>query len=263
MRVSAMRVLDPDAPSAVTGRAPRKPRSGSSLRGVGDETGEAGAETGLRPRRSRRNVSTASSSVIPPGSGMNDATSVFVEAVEVERDVDAVDLARARASTASLPVWMPAAAMNSRSGGSRSRAPSSATCAGSTAPASRIIRSGMPHSLPDGELSGVFRSPCASTQTTASRSWRVASPSTAPTCEQQQPPRTSGRSGSSEARASICSASVSSATTAASGYGSSVNAASAIASPPFAPGARHADEPGGELAAAGVALVLGARAPPR
>ena len=52
-----------------------------------------------------------------------------------------------------------------------------------------IIRRGMPHSFPDGDVSGVFRSPCASIQTIASRSWRVASPSTAPMCEQQHPPR--------------------------------------------------------------------------
>ena len=53
----------------------------------------------------------------------------------------------------------------------------------------------MPHSFPDGEVSGVFRSPWASIQMTPSRSWREASPSTAPMCEQQQPPRTSGRCG--------------------------------------------------------------------
>ena len=33
-----------------------------------------------------------------------------------------------------------------------------------------IIRSGIPHALPDGELSGVFRSPWASIQTIAMRS---------------------------------------------------------------------------------------------
>jgi hypothetical protein len=35
----------------------------------------------------------------------------------------------------------------------------------------------MPHSFPDGELAGVFRSPCASSQTTPRRPWRDASPS--------------------------------------------------------------------------------------
>ena len=38
------------------------------------------------------------------------------------------------------------------------------------------------------------------------------------------------------------------ATTAVSGYGQRERAASAIASPPDAPGARHANQPGGELA---------------
>ena len=38
---------------------------------------------------------------------------------------------------------------------------------GRTNPASRIMRNGMPHRFPDGDVSGVFRSPCASIQTTA------------------------------------------------------------------------------------------------
>ena len=66
--------------------------------------------------------------------------------------------ATARAMSSSIPD----AAMNSTSGGSRLRAPTSATSCGCTSPASIAIRNGMPHSLPDGELSGVLRSPCAS-----------------------------------------------------------------------------------------------------
>ena len=44
--------------------------------------------------------------------------------------------------------------MNSTSGGSRLRAPTSATCFASTAPSSSTIRSGMPHAFPDGERRG-------------------------------------------------------------------------------------------------------------
>ena len=79
------------------------------------------------------------------------------------------------------------------------------------------MRSGIPHAFPDGELAGVFRSPCASIQTTARHSSPAESASIAPTCEQQQPPRTIGRSGSSEASISVCSASVSASITLASG----------------------------------------------
>ena len=146
--------------------------------------------------------------------------------------------------------------MNSTSGWSRLRAPTSATSAGSTVPESSSIRRGIPHVFPLGEVSGVFRSPCASNQTTARRPWRVASPSTAPTCEQQHPPRTSGRSGRPAARARFCSVSESSSTTAASGYGSGRNAASAIDSPsaPQARGTRT--RPAANCPPAGVALVL-------
>ena len=80
-------------------------------------------------------------------------------------------------------------------------------------------------------------------------------------------PRRRGSSSSLRARAAgraarravaaICAASVSSAITAASGHGTSSRAASTIASPPepHAPG--DAQQPRGELAAAGMALVLG------
>ena len=64
---------------------------------------------------------------------------------------------------------MPAAAMNAASGGSRLRAPSRVTSAAWTSPASISIRSGIPQAFPDGDVSGVFRSPWASIQTTAMR----------------------------------------------------------------------------------------------
>ena len=54
---------------------------------------------------------------------------------------------------------MPCAEMYSSSGGSRLRAPTSATSSTSTAPESINIRSGIPHRFPDGEVSDVFRSP--------------------------------------------------------------------------------------------------------
>ena len=107
--------------------------------------------------------------------------------------------------------------MNVSSGGSRFRAPISATFPGFTIPESTIIRSGMPQAFPDGDVAGVFRSPCASSQTSASWSWRAESPSSAPTCAEQQPPSTSGRSGNSAAIARFWSARESSSTTAASG----------------------------------------------
>jgi hypothetical protein len=60
--------------------------------------------------------------------------------------------------------------MKTSSGGSRLRAPMSATFSGSTVPESTTIRSGMPQTFPDGDVSGVFRSPWASSQTSAIRS---------------------------------------------------------------------------------------------
>jgi hypothetical protein len=107
--------------------------------------------------------------------------------------------------------------MNSTSGGSRFRAPTRATLRGSTAPSSITIRNGIPHAFPDGEVCGVFRSPWASSQTTARHSSPAESASIAPTCEQQQPPRTIGRSGSSDASRRFCSASESASITLASG----------------------------------------------
>ena len=117
------------------------------------------------------------------------------------------------------------------------------------------MRSGMPQRFPEGELSGVFRSPWASSQTSARRPLRAASPSIAPMCAQQQPPSTSGRSGRSIAIARFCSPSESSSTTAASGYGRGSRAASAIASPPSPQARGTRTRPARKLAAAGVALV--------
>src|SRR5204862_256803 len=73
----------------------------------------------------------------------------------------------------SSPTRRPLERMNSSSGGSRLRAPTRTTSAESIAPESSSIRSGMPHWLPEGELSGVFRSPCASSHTTDRCPWRA------------------------------------------------------------------------------------------
>ena len=144
-----------------------------------------------------------------------------VEHVEVERDVRRVDAVRAPARASrrcpSRPGTRPLAGRGSvrrraqrpRDGRRRRRAASAAAS---------------PTGSPDGEVSGVLRSPWASSQTTASRPPRVASPRTAPTCAQQQPPRTNGRSGSEASIAAVCSSSESRSTTPVSGYGSSRDA---------------------------------------
>jgi len=88
---------------------------------------------------------------------------VRVEHVPVECDVRAVR-ALERPPDPAPPSARPVRAMNSSSGGSRSRAPTRATSLTATAPSSISVRSGMPHGLPDGELSGVFRSPWASSR---------------------------------------------------------------------------------------------------
>ena len=91
-------------------------------------------------------------------------------------------------------------------------------------------------------------------QTSASRSNRAARPSITPTWEQQQPPSTSGRSGSA-------SASASSAQQRLLGDNGHLRPRGAATAPrrhrlaPAAPRPRDADEPGAELAAARMALV--------
>ena len=54
--------------------------------------------------------------------------------------------------------------MNSSSGGSRLRAPQKTTSAAEIVPRSTSMRSGIPHSLPEGDVAEVLRSPCASSQ---------------------------------------------------------------------------------------------------
>ena len=126
----------------------------------------------------------------------------------------------------------------------------------STAPLSMIIRSGIPHSLPDGEVSGVLRSPCASNQMTPSRSCRAASPSTAPMCEQQQPPSTSGRAGRSDATASVCARACPPRRPRPRDSRAGAHADSIIGSPPSPHARGTRTSPARERAAARVALVL-------
>ena len=66
----------------------------------------------------------------------------------------------ARSSESSIPL----AFMNSTSGGSRLRAPTSAASSGRTTPGVENHAEGHPPRFPDGDVSGVFRSPCASIQ---------------------------------------------------------------------------------------------------
>ena len=235
--------LRPSLRQPVTGPS-AAPAARAARRCAGSrDAGRVSRRRGPSPSEPARSSSSTSVERRPARLGHEAGDLARLEHVRVERDVRAVRAVE-RALEPVRVVRRPPAAMNSSSGGSRLRAPTSATSSGSTAPASISIRSGIPHALPDGEDSGVFRSPCASSQTTARRSWRAASPSTAPTCAQQQPPSTSGRSGSSPASASVCSPSVSSSTTAASGIGERQRGRLRHRLAAAAPGARHADEAG-------------------
>ena len=148
--------------------------------------------------------------------------------------------------------------MYATSGGSRLRAPTSATSLGATEPASIAMRSGIPQALPDGDVSGVLRSPCASNQTTARRprargeaADRADVRATA-AAEDERPLRQRCAPASRPApRASPPRRPPPRGT--ASGEPRRLGHRLAAG----APGARDADEPGGELATAAVALVLG------
>ena len=109
--------------------------------------------------------------------------------------------ARRRRCSGSSPssCRMPASAMNSASGGSRLRAPSSVT----SRPRRRRRRSASAAASPRRSRTARSRA-CSGRRARRSRRrpmrpWRRASSRTAPTCEQQQPPSTSGRAGSSRA----------------------------------------------------------------
>ena len=217
-------VLDPGLSGQVTAGGLQTERAGEpgELRLVGRVARRAGeAETGdPRPRQRRpRSSSSTSPSAQPVRLGHEDGELARLDGVGVERDVDGVG-ALERRSTAPSPVWIPLASMNSTSGGSRLRAPIErdvlrrarrrrrAPCAAAFPTRCRTARS----RACSGRRARRSRRPPGTPR-------RAASASIAPTCEQQQPPRTIGRSGSSEASSSVCSASVSASITRASGYG--------------------------------------------
>ena len=197
--------------SAATDRVSLEPRaaqsrvSGATFSGSGETPSSRPERPGARLAHAARGSASASASVSPPGSGMNERDLAGVQRVAVERDVDAiraversvepvladVDAARrdelllrrievARADQHDV-VGVHGAGVDQRP---QRRAPtgcrtaSSRSCSGHRARRPRRARR---------------------------RSCRAARPVTAPTCAQQQPPSTSGRAGSSAARASVCS----------------------------------------------------------
>ena len=157
-----------------TGRAAQRPAEAAKPASV---VGSASGASPVSPRPAtagaRRDRAERRFDVLdrrPAGERHEARDDARLEDVDVERDVDARRLRRARGSRSSS---IPCAATYSCSGGSRSRAPTSATSPARTLPSSIAIRRGIPHSLPDGDVSGVLRSPWASSQTTPIRPCRA------------------------------------------------------------------------------------------
>ena len=150
---------------------------------------------------------------------------------------------------------MPVFSRYATSGGSRLRAPTSAASSAATTPASSSIRNGIPQRFPDGDVSGVLRSPWASIQTTAEPvdSPRDARAPRRRACSSTRRGRSASRAGPRRSLG-VCSSSVSHSTTPTSGYGRESARAPAILAA-RAPRSRHAHEPGGEGTPAAVALV--------
>ena len=142
------------------------------VRRVGSEAGEADADE-LAARRAPRRSCSSSSSVGPPGSGMKTASSSGSSDVAVEGDVDGVGPVEQRAGVAADPgrrdelLLRRIEVARADRGRRRRRRP---------CPRSSSVRSGIPHSLPDGDVSGVLRSPCASSQSTPTRPCRGGQP---------------------------------------------------------------------------------------
>ena len=106
----------------------------------------------------------------------------------------------ASSAAGSVTIGSPSASTYARSAGSSARTPASTTWPGfsgrsGTSPAGpspSSVRSTMPWNAPDGEDSGVLRSPCASNHTTASRSpCRRAAAAIGATSTPQSPPAVS------------------------------------------------------------------------
>ena len=161
------RDLRPPSPGAgYSPRAAEKPGDRLDVGGVGPRPVTPAPRTSER-RATSRSSASARASGSPSGLRHEHRDLVRVEHVDVDRDVDAVGAVERAARRRPRPCGARSRAMNASSGGSRLRAPTSATSSRRRPRRRRsAMRSGMPHSLPDGELSGVFRSPCASSQTT-------------------------------------------------------------------------------------------------
>ena len=212
-------------------------------------------------RRRASPASSASTSAARRPARLGQARSRLgrIEHVEVERDVDAVHVRRAPRRCLRRRVRMPLSAMNRSSGGSRFRAPTSATRPGSTAPASISIRSGIPHCV--ARRRALRRVQVAvrvePDDARAGRGARRAPRRRRRGRSSSRRARAAGRA-SSDASARFCSPSVSSSTTAASGYGQLELGGAHAPSPrrpsPQARGTRT--QPGAEGAPAGVALVV-------
>ena len=98
----------------------------------------------------------------------------------------------------------PSRRTSSRSPSSRERTPMRKTCSGFTAGSGHAslpkassaspsaAARGIPWTFPLGEVSGVFRSPCASNQSTPPAPWVAASPPSVPSAIEWSPPRTIG-----------------------------------------------------------------------
>ena len=138
----------------VRARAPSPTeRPQARWRVVSGEPGEACAAERSRLRDTPQKGST-SSSVGPPGSGMNTASSPGPQHVGSR----ATYTRSAPSSARSNPSSMPVSARNCCSPGSRLRAPTSATSSGSS-PSRAACAAALPQALPDGDVAGVFRSP--------------------------------------------------------------------------------------------------------
>ena len=207
----------PNAGAALRNRAaPASRTSGSAFPGAGPQAGEADprdrphggnpAENRgrLRDRRATRLGHEADDLVLP------------VEHVDVERDVDGIRSLE-RAGELICPRSQPARRDELDLGGIEVAGADERRVR--RVARARIEQHPERHPPPDsrwGALGGV-QVAMGIQPDDCERSWRVARPSTAPTWEQQQPPSTTGRSGSAAASAKFCSVRLLSAMTAVSG----------------------------------------------
>ena len=203
-----------------------------------------------------RSSSSSSSRRRPVRLRHEDGELARLDRVAVERHVDGVGALERPLDRALAGAGRPLDSMNSTSGGSRLRAPTSATCSGSTAPSSSTMRSGIPHALPGrggrGRVQVAVRVDPDDRQALLAGGERLdrADVRAAAAAEDERPVGQLGgehqrllreRVGLDHARL---------------GIGQLVEGRLGHRLAAGAPGARNADEAGAELAAAGVALVL-------